>query len=724
MPLLWKSWRKRKQQQQQQRQASGSSTTESASSSIELPPSLQEVEEEEGVEEAGKNSREGEVIFAMVIQDFNKSACDELSVRRGQMVQPLYNDGTWLYVRNIDGCYGYIPANFCSPLDQMKDLHWKAGSPRKATRKVRPRRQSIHDLVKPTLHSSASCYDSLPSTPAVAHLSSLQSSPRNPRIADTSFTDSQTSAAELLVRQEVGATDRPQPRAATQNMVLHPLHPLSFTQRVEATELQRRQNLEGPGREGQQQVRYTGLHDRTNSYHEAVIATEENLEGRNVGLIPPQVVIRRPSRPAHLPLTNNTAYDHLESYRLDTMNRTTTEGAPTSSRESQLADDDVFLPAAHKPMGIYRVLEDFVKQVQGEVSVRRNEYVIVMDLGMGEWAGVTTAAGVEGLVPKCLLRRYCPQSSPRTVTTQTELMIVAPSVFNIGTGSSTGNSQSAQREVVSIREISLPLRQRRRRRRRQSQVQQPTTETAIQTDAPPVPSSCSPPHRCHLQPPQAWASKNSRLENSFWYENSISIPQLTRHDSSSTQTLPSLNGFVQKQTFASPAFHSSHQSITHRPPLHDPPPPPPLILDSDSLNSDSSLEGPKEVQRVMEEVDNGRELKQGEAGEEKDTLCPVVTASAVADIPDPSIPPKPPQIIMLTAVKGFIPSDSQSDSLPLQRGDVLQLTPDDIKLQDGLIWAYHTGLEMHGFVPRSHMAYLYLTPHRRKRNPSSIDDPV
>lgn len=719
MPLLWKSWRKRKKQQQQP-VTGGSSTTESATSSIELPPSLQEVEDEEeelGAEEARKKAGEREVIFAMVIQDFNKSACDELSVQRGQMIQPLYNDGTWLYVRNIDGRYGYIPANFCSPLDQMKELHWKTDGPSKATRKVRPRKQSIHDLVKPTLHSSPSAYDSLPSTPAVTHLASFQSSPRNACTANTSFTDSQVS--EPLSRQEVWATERPQARQAAQNTVppvqiLHPLHPLSFSQRVEATELQKKRKSPA------HHHHHTGVHDRTNSYQEAVIGTEETLEGQNVGIVPPpQVVVHRPSRPSHLPLTHNIAYDHLESYQLDTLNKTTTEGAPMSSRESQLADD-VFLPAAHKPFGIYRALGDYQKQAEGEVSVRRNEYVIVMELGVGQWAGVITAAGAEGLVPKGLLHRYSPHHTSCSVATQTELMIVAPSVFNIGTGSSSGHYQSAQREVVSIQEVSLPVRQRRKRRKRHSQLQQPTIETAIQTDAQLVPSFSSS-HHCLLQP-QAWTSKTNQLENSFWYENSISIPQLPRHDSSSSQTLPSINGFVHKHTFPPQTFHSSHQSITHQPPAHDVPPPP-LMLDSDSLESISSLEASRNVGRGVEEVDNGREPKEDEA-EGKDALCPLVAASAVADIPNPNLPPKPAQMVMLTAMKEFTPCGDRPNSLPLQRGDILQLTPGDNKLQDGLIWAYHTGLEVHGFVPKSHMAYLYLTPLRRKRNPSSIDEPV
>ena len=509
MPLLWKPWRRRKQDKRNQRPVVSSSTSGSASSSIELPPALQEVEDEEDGE------RSPDIVFAAVIQDFNRSAYDEMSVRRGQMIQPLYNDGMWLYVRDIDGHCGYIPANFCSPLDEMKNVHWKTEDPGRASRKVKPRHRSIHDLVRPALHSYSSNHDSLPSTPAANYLSSLQSPPQNNRTANTSLTGSQVSA-ELFSRQEVisRARERTQPPTTSINspvpqQMLHPLHPLTFSQRRELTsEVQRRTSTEDTDRpQHQHNLHVTKVHGRSNSYQEAVVSTDVNTNRNGIVATPPQIMIRRPSRPSHLPLCrNHHPYDHLESYRLDTQ-LTTTEGLPTSSRDSQCPDDDVFLPTANKPQGIFRVLENYHRNVQGEVTVKKNEYVIVMGLGVGEWAGVITSSGTEGVIPKIILQRYTPHNMLCSVSTQTELMIVAPAVFSVGTDSSAAdNTQSTQRDVVTIREVSLTYRQRRRRRR-QSQPRQPT---ATQTNTLPNPSSSSLPRQSHLQP-QAWGSNDGQL---------------------------------------------------------------------------------------------------------------------------------------------------------------------------------------------------------------------
>ena len=731
MPLLWKPWRRRKEGKRKQQQVVSSSTSGSASSSIELPPALQEVDDDEDGEASP------DIVFAAVIQDFNRSAYDELSVRRGQMIQPLYNDGMWLYVRDIDGHCGYIPANFCSPLDEIKSVHWKTEDPGRASRKVKPRQRSIHDLVRPALHSYSSYHDSCPSTPAANF---LQSPPQNNRTANTSLTGSQVSA-DLFTRQDVisRARERTQPLTTSINspvpqQILHPLHPLTFTQRREFTsDIQRRPSTEDTDRPlNQHNLHVAKVHGRSSSYQEAAVSGDMNTNCNGFITTPPQIMIHRPSRPSHLPLCRNHhhPYDHLESYRLDTQ-RTTTEGLPTSSRDSQCPDDDVFLPTANKPQGIFRVLDNYHRNVQGEVTVKKNEYVIVMSLGVGEWAGILTSSGTEGVIPKIILQRYTPHMLC-SVSTQTELMIVAPAVFSVGTGSSAAdNTQSTQRDVVTIREVSLTYRQRRRRRQ-----SQPRRTTATQANAPPNLSSSSLPRQSHLQP-QAWGSNDGQLGNSFWYENSISIPRLPRDDCSSTHSIASING-LNRHPLHSSELNLSNSNATAAllepssndppPPLHNPPPPP-LVLDSDteSLSSMSSVEGPS-CNIDHNEVDNGspQEANQ-ENGELADCLRPLATAFAVEDIRVPDhlcITPHKTQTVTLTAVRRFTPSSARPNSLPLQPGDLLQLSPGKSKVQDGWIWAFHTGLKVHGFVPHSHMAYLYLTPNKRIRNPSSIDEAV
>ena len=58
-------------------------------------------------------------VFAIVLQNFEASVSDELSVTRGQIVEKLCADDDWMYVRNVDGRCGYIPLNFCYGMEQV-----------------------------------------------------------------------------------------------------------------------------------------------------------------------------------------------------------------------------------------------------------------------------------------------------------------------------------------------------------------------------------------------------------------------------------------------------------------------------------------------------------------------------------------------------------------------------------------------------------------------------
>ena len=90
--------------------------------------------------------------FALVLQNFEASVSDELSVNRGQVVEMLYQDDNWVYVRNVDlGC-GYIPLNFCYGMDQIISGggQWNANEVQGSTSRAesppqtRPRPKSIN----------------------------------------------------------------------------------------------------------------------------------------------------------------------------------------------------------------------------------------------------------------------------------------------------------------------------------------------------------------------------------------------------------------------------------------------------------------------------------------------------------------------------------------------------------------------------------------------------
>lgn len=90
--------------------------------------------------------------FAVVLQNFEASVSDELSVTRGQVVEMLYKDNDWIYVRNVDTQCGYIPLNFCYGMEQIiggGGQHWndnevqRSNSRAESPPQTRPRPKSI-----------------------------------------------------------------------------------------------------------------------------------------------------------------------------------------------------------------------------------------------------------------------------------------------------------------------------------------------------------------------------------------------------------------------------------------------------------------------------------------------------------------------------------------------------------------------------------------------------
>ena len=124
------------------------------------------------------------------------------------------------------------------------------------------------------------------------------------------------------------------------------------------------------------------------------------------------------------------------------------------------SSDDVFLPVAgeKKPFGIFRCLEGRRPTFKGEIALRKNELVIVLDYGRGQWAWVMTSHHVEGLVPKKLLTRYDSDRGTGGVrqadaTTQTEL-VVSGGIRQVASGASTETNTVRQRSTASTASVT------------------------------------------------------------------------------------------------------------------------------------------------------------------------------------------------------------------------------------------------------------------------------
>ena len=667
MPLLWKK---------RQQKAPPSITASSTQSQQNGPPST--ITAQNGQADKTQNGQplDTDVIFVLVMQDFNASIEDELTVTRGQIVQPLSNDGTWLYVKNVDGKCGYIPANFCCPMDQIKDSsHWhnkETHTQRDRTKKMGA--TSIHNVLQPKLNpSSAFPYSSLPTSPNLTHLSSLQSSPQNPRFLETPSSDPVTPCDFNRKVSEISGIIELSSSPRTNCIVprLHPLHPLSLTQYNESLTSDRIHKFDTdsipPSTPAAQPL---SVHFRTRSYQEAV-KTEENGE-----VVPPTIEIERPSRPSDLPLVQT----HSDGYPKE-MLTTTTTGVRTYSQDSQLVDD-VFLPSTNKPLGIYRCLTKYDKTVPGEVSLQENEYLIFTEIGQSEWAWVITASGAEGVVPRDILARYNPTESMISEGTQTELIIMAPA-STISSSSSTSSRRTSRQEseVVCIREA---------RQSRLSGQRSRTVETAVQTELP------SP----YIM--DAWMSQSQTIDD-LWYENSMSIPQLTglglnRNESPSICTLPTINGLNYEHGMAPLAFHASRQSLPQFPnPLGLHP-----VRHRPSIRPMSSVTPVDHTQPIQ--TLQTRELHEWP-----------ISPGVISNFSDASVSIKP-QMAVLTAVKNFSPDVDGTNYLALTKGDILYLYPSNNITQKEWLWAYHVKQGTYGFVPKSHTSYVYMTNRRQKHN--------
>ena len=691
MPLLWKHRKKRKPK----RVPTPPESPTDNNVVMDTPP------------EEDKN-----VVFAMVVQDFVASICDELTVHRGQMIQPLFNNGTWLYVKDVDGKCGYVPANFCQTIDQVKDGEGDAAeSPKKPVSRSR----SIHEVVEPRLHSSTG--DSQPASPAVAGLARRASSPAVPsRLLDESLQLNghvPVAARQGLQCSQYAAIKKPaSPRGLDSaaspvlakhhtNQVLHPLHPSSFVQQHEQCNgqggRQSSSNSDAVASSSVLSAQSPNAYLRNYSYKQAVVSVNEKLEeeGPDLGRGPAEErpaatarivpmahqpacrphIYMQPLRPSTLPL-----YDRLEGYQQQdsshqTTTRTTTDGQ-FSYLQSELVDD-VFLPTMPKPVGIFKSISSYSGSAEGEVSVNGNEYVIVTNLGCGEWAMVITAGGKEGLLPRKILTQYLPMDAASSVATQTELVIV-----NSMTPDSTTSRVSTRRRntVVCIREVhpSHP----------QTAGSRNTNDMCIQTEPP------APPSPLDVNDVQEWINSQPQSLDDLWYENSMSLPRLGNDESmsfldggSSIHTLPVLNGLTRERGTAPRAFHSSRESLPQLPFVQSPHAP--------------------HCNGFFAETPTNNLSNTPTTSYRHHYLDAMATPTAESDgAGTPSSVSMKPQMVLLVGTKDFVPSQDTPNCLLLKKGDFLYLYPGN-NVQRGWIWAYHTGTNSFGFVPKSCVAFMY-----------------
>ncbi len=494
----------------------------------------------------------GRPSFTVMLQDFNGAVSDELSAHRGQVLEALFFDKEWVYVRNIDGKCGYVPQTFCYALDTVNDAAFQRNVANSSKHRTRP--VSLHlnttssmdhgsqnsvgvnhtqeqvdghsDTTQITRQASTATPD-----PAQPSSSSASSKPRHRRsLSNGSEQNTKTNSVtpdrtistplsqHIAVRRSFhrrslsngsqrtitnlptvtptnpatlsstnpATLSSPTPEPSSNPNTQRPTHRRSLSsgsqqcvsrtiagtsptsaptqgpsvERASSTSRLyiRRQSCPAVGsfktdtfkytpysarpgavkrsvsmNEGGARVhsRHPALH-RSCSYKEAVCSNSEQLN--TVGLSSDRLDIA----------SSATATDRHSSSdspvctrkNCDCSRRSAGPNRRRSKLSRQLAidyddsSDDVFLSVSKekKPYGIFRCLEDRRPSFKGEIALRKDELVIVLDHGKGQWAWAMTSQQVEGLVPKKLISRYEPDRSMGGVrhtdaTTQTELAV-------------------------------------------------------------------------------------------------------------------------------------------------------------------------------------------------------------------------------------------------------------------------------------------------------------
>ena len=403
--------------------------------------------------------------FAVVLQDFEASVSDELSIRRGVLVETLYREGNWQYVRDMDGQCGYVPNNFCYDLGQIRLNQWNLKEGRNSL-VPRPRPKSIQVSELPLAASSQSLGENFSRNQPLD-----TTTPSQTESCQTTTLDRLSGTARRLTPAVVDNSERSLGNAASSEQASSASQVLNSAKdsptSVRTETLQTRTNLRAAscssqlGNRVKREPCRPSLH-RAFSYQEAVIRADENLYGLTAG-IKPSDLETAPANQQEETGEEGDRFDTLESF----------QSGVSHVSECNLTDtDDVFLPENKKPLGIYHCLSSYTPQFKGEIPLQENELVIMLEKGRGEWAWVLTSTNVEGLVPKHILVKYHHHPGMRISScgdgqtsngTQTELIVTTPLVKQIC--SSPVSARGTSTSVRSPTSKSSPHKRHRARKR-------------------------------------------------------------------------------------------------------------------------------------------------------------------------------------------------------------------------------------------------------------------
>lgn len=627
--------------------------------------------------------------FAVVLQNFESSAADELTVQRGQVVEHLYTDKGWTYIRDVDGLCGYIPDNFCYALELMAGSQWNTKVGVKSPKiRPRPRTLNMDELSLSGSQTFEIRFETHPSdtTPTPSRAEAKEGDGEG--VADSKDdkpAESSGTSAEVVRKDSAAASCNQDPTASPGKVEsTDGSNDVGAGSRLAPAEAESQpQPVPRPGRA--QRIR------RANSYREAVSSSEKAFGMRAETTTSKLPAAATPTLTPTVATTTGTVVGPAEasqSVQADDKSHEQSEQTepvvPYDRLDSALSHmtdvsmpDDVFLPDTKKPQGIYQCVEGYEARFRGELSLQRNELVVVLEFGRGEWAWVFTSSNVEGLVPKSSLVRYQPgrlkvggatDSAPQSnATTQTEL-VVSNSLKRIGCSMDGIATASASEGGVGTPDAPADGRLKRRDKRRSHllHLEKEFVSIGVQTE---------------------WLTPN-------WYRDSDS-------EKSSHGRTPVTSPEHRPPDAARSAPASNPMRPKHLPMRT----PTPTRAKTPSRLATASPLAPAQQRSLQQK----RLVKSFESDRGYDS-----PGSAANSGRQPRFQHTP----CLTAVSEYTPPLNAKNCLCLLKGDLLYQQPTSSRASNGWMWVYHSGQRSFGFVPLSHVAYMYTV--ERKSRPGGI----
>lgn len=672
--------------------------------------------------------------FAIVLQSFEATVLDELSVSRGQVVEKLYTDSDWIYVRNVDGKCGYIPHTFCYGMDQViTGQQWSSdegqrSSSQSPVMRARPKNLRVNTVATHQSGSQSSVEvhstDAPPTTTTPQPANSSLSQSRPPPLRSSTPVPGGTAE-----RMETPDSTPPLTRSNRRLSSLQPSAELVAMDITDSAAVEEPRYVEHPSGKGVA-VERTVTDEQTNRSTASTRVVVRRSMSMNEGAQmscrqrPPNVQridqIQRSisyqeavlsAGEDHYVLVNDgrrtsaTRWVHddhmtMPPQRSSPLNPRRQQGqfthslVPDSNCEGQSADfdpsDDVFLPEPKKPVGIFRCIQTYRPKYKGELSVREGELVILLEYGRGDWAWVLTSMNQEGLIPRQYLVRYNPRlgvggvgmgvasrrkHSSSNASTQTELVVDGGYIRHASGASSASAGATAysggSSSSVTTPQTTPPMTQRAKRPHHKKRSREKETSNGGE--------------KC-----VASSAVQAVQSSPQWFENLDSLERRPRPTNlnCSIQTTPPLHHRRRPNNIATPQSVKSADCC-----LENRTPNPAVLLTPHPVKS-ADYAGSATAEAWFNSLSS--------------------TSSGVRSVS---------QAGTLTALRDYSPPPNAKNCLRLSKGDVLNAQP-HMHYPKGWMWVWHQQQHSFGYVPQSHVGYTYAVNKGGRSRTNTIEDAV